>query len=308
MLERAVIFMKTIRQLFNIIKESLESLWRNRAMSLTSTISIAAMLTLFGVVMLMIVNLNTIMYQTGEKLDKVVFFLKDDAPVADVNGFIKELSENDKVKRVTYVTKDEALEDFKKGLGDDATLLENIPGGNPLPDSITVEMNELSYGKEIEDKYSNLSFIEDHNYYYDFVTQMMKIQNGVKYVGAAIVLILVFVSVLIIHNTIKIAISNRRNEINIMKYVGATNTYIRGPFLLEGVIFGVLGALLSGALTIKLYEVLYEKLNPQLFNITNVDLVSANIVREDIFIIFLCIGVGIGFFGSLFSTKKFLDV
>ncbi|MGI5949292.1 permease-like cell division protein FtsX [Peptoniphilus sp.] len=300
--------MKTIRQLFNIIKESLESLWRNRAMSLTSTISIAAMLTLFGVVMLMIVNLNTIMYQTGEKLDKVVFFLKDDAPVADVNGFIKELSENDKVKRVTYVTKDEALEDFKKGLGDDATLLENIPGGNPLPDSITVEMNELSYGKEIEDKYSNLSFIEDHNYYYDFVTQMMKIQNGVKYVGAAIVLILVFVSVLIIHNTIKIAISNRRNEINIMKYVGATNTYIRGPFLLEGVIFGVLGALLSGALTIKLYEVLYEKLNPQLFNITNVDLVSANIVREDIFIIFLCIGVGIGFFGSLFSTKKFLDV
>lgn len=300
--------MKTIRQLFNIIKESLESLWRNRTMSLTSTISIAAMLTLFGVVMLMIVNLNTIMYQTGEKLDKVVFFLKDDAPVADVNGFIEELSKNDKVKRVTYVTKDEALEDFKKGLGDDATLLENIPGGNPLPDSITVEMNELSYGKEIEDKYSKLSFIEDHNYYYDFVTQMMKIQNGVKYVGAGIVLILVFVSILIIHNTIKIAISNRRNEINIMKYVGATNTYIRGPFLLEGVIFGVLGAIISGFLTLKLYEVLYDKLNPQLFNITNVDLVSANIVREDIFIIFLCIGVGIGFFGSLFSTKKFLDV
>lgn len=277
-------------------------------MSLTSTISIAAMLTLFGVVMLMIVNLNTIVYQTGEKLDKVVFFLKDDAPAADVNGFIKELSDNDKVKRVTYVTKDEALEDFKKDLGDDASLLENIPGGNPLPDSLTVEMNELSYGKEIEDKYAQLPFIEDHNYYYDFVTQMMKIQNGVKYVGAAVVLILVLVSVLIIHNTIKIAVSNRRNEINIMKYVGATDTYIRGPFLLEGVIFGVAGAILSGFLTLKLYDFIYDRLNPQLFNITNVDLVSINIVREDIFIIFLCIGVGIGFLGSLFSTKKFLNV
>ncbi len=277
-------------------------------MSFTSTISIAAMLTLFGVVMLMIINLNTIVYQTGEKLDKVVFFLKDDAPAADVNGFIQELGKNDKVKRVTYVTKDEALEDFKKDLGEDATLLENIPGGNPLPDSLTVEMNELSYGKEIEDKYSQLPFIEDHNYYYDFVTQMMKIQNGVKYVGAAVVFILVLVSVLIIHNTIKIAVSNRRNEINIMKYIGATDTYIRGPFLLEGIIFGVVGAILSGFLTLKLYELIYDRLNPQLFNITNVDLVSLNIVREDIFLIFLCIGVGIGFFGSLFSTKKFLNV
>lgn len=300
--------MKIIRQLFNTVKESLSSLWRNRTMSFTSTISIAAMLTLFGVVMLMIINLNTIVYQTGEKLDKVVFFLKDDAPAADVNGFIQELGKNDKVKRVTYVTKDEALEDFKKDLGEDATLLENIPGGNPLPDSLTVEMNELSYGKEIEDKYSQLPFIEDHNYYYDFVTQMMKIQNGVKYVGAAVVFILVLVSVLIIHNTIKIAVSNRRNEINIMKYIGATDTYIRGPFLLEGIIFGVVGAILSGFLTLKLYELIYDRLNPQLFNITNVDLVSLNIVREDIFLIFLCIGVGIGFFGSLFSTKKFLNV
>ncbi|MET3617242.1 cell division transport system permease protein [Peptoniphilus olsenii] len=300
--------MKIIRQLFNIFKEACAGLWRNRTMSLTSTISIAAMLTLFGVVMLMIVNLNTIVYQTGEKLDKVVFFLKDDAPAADVNGFIEELSQNEKVKRVSYVSRDEALEDFKKGLGEDATLLENIPGGNPLPDSITVEMNELSYGKEIEDKYSKLSFIEDHNYYYDFVTQMMKIQNGVKYVGAGVVLILVLVSILIIHNTIKIAVSNRKNEINIMKYVGATNSYIRGPFLLEGVIFGIVGALLAGFLTLKLYDVLYERLNPQLFNITNVDLISINIIREDIFIIFLCIGVGIGFFGSLFSTKKFLNV
>lgn len=300
--------MKIIRQFFNVVKESFSGLWRNKTMSFTSIISIAAMLTLFGVVMLMIVNLNGLAYQTGEKLDKVVFFLKDEASPSDVNDFIDELHSNNKVKKVSYVSRDEALKEFKESFGDNSKILENIPGGNPLPASVTVEMKKLSYGKEIEDKYKDLPIVEDHNYYYDFVTQMIKVQNGVKYVGAGIVLILVLVSVLIIHNTIKIAISNRRKEINIMKYVGATNTYIRGPFLINGIIFGVVGALIAGFITMKLYEILYDRLNPQLYDITHVDLVSALAIRTDLFIIFLCIGVGIGFFGSLFSTKKFLDV
>ena len=300
--------MKIIRQFFNVVKESFSGLWRNKTMSFTSIISIAAMLTLFGVVMLMIVNLNGFAYQTGEKLDKVVFFLKDEASPSDVNDFIDELHSNNKVKKVSYVSRDEALKEFKESFGDNSKILENIPGGNPLPASVTVEMKKLSYGKEIEDKYKDLPIVEDHNYYYDFVTQMIKVQNGVKYVGAGIVLILVLVSVLIIHNTIKIAISNRRKEINIMKYVGATNTYIRGPFLINGIIFGVVGALIAGFITMKLYEILYDRLNPQLYDITHVDLVSALAIRTDLFIIFLCIGVGIGFFGSLFSTKKFLDV
>lgn len=300
--------MKIIRQFFNVVKESFSGLWRNKTMSFTSIISIAAMLTLFGVVMLMIVNLNGLAYQTGEKLDKVVFFLKDEASPSDVNDFIDELHSNNKVKKVSYVSRDEALKEFKESFGDNSKILENIPGGNPLPASVTVEMKKLSYGKEIEDKYKDLPIVEDHNYYYDFVTQMIKVQNGVKYVGAGIVFILVLVSVLIIHNTIKIAISNRRKEINIMKYVGATNTYIRGPFLINGIIFGVVGALIAGFITMKLYEILCDRLNPQLYDITHVDLVSALAIRTDLFIIFLCIGVGIGFFGSLFSTKKFLDV
>ena len=300
--------MKIIRQFFNVVKESFSGLWRNKTMSFTSIISIAAMLTLFGVVMLMIVNLNGFAYQTGEKLDKVVFFLKDEASPSDVNDFIDELHNNNKVKKVSYVSRDEALKEFKESFGDNSKILENIPGGNTLPASVTVEMKKLSYGKEIEDKYKDLPIVEDHNYYYDFVTQMIKVQNGVKYVGAGIVLILVLVSVLIIHNTIKIAISNRRKEINIMKYVGATNTYIRGPFLINGIIFGVVGALIAGFITMKLYEILFDRLNPQLYDITHVDLVSALAIRADLFIIFLCIGVGIGFFGSLFSTKKFLDV
>ena len=111
--------MKIIRQFFNVVKESFSGLWRNKTMSFTSIISIAAMLTLFGVVMLMIVNLNGFAYQTGEKLDKVVFFLKDEASPSDVNDFIDELHNNNKVKKVSYVSRDEALKEFKTfDLGD----------------------------------------------------------------------------------------------------------------------------------------------------------------------------------------------
>lgn len=92
--------MKVIRQLSNLVREAFSSLWRNKTMSFTSVISITAMLTLFGVVMLMVLNLNGMVFQTGEKLDKVVFFLKDDAKPKDVNAFIDELDENKKVKKL----------------------------------------------------------------------------------------------------------------------------------------------------------------------------------------------------------------
>lgn len=300
--------MRLVRRSINICKEALKSLWRNKTMAFTSTISIASMLTLFGIVLLLVLNLNAIVYQTGEKLDKLVFYLNDDAPVSDVNNFINELSKDERVKKLEYVSREQALEEFKKGFGKDVAVLENMPGGNPLPASIIVEMKELSEGLNVKNKFKDLSIVEDVEYQYDFISKMMKFEKGVKYVGIAIVAILFLVSILIMHNTIKIAISNRENEISIMRYIGATNSYIRGPFLIEGVLFGIFGAIIAGLLTLNFYSYLFERINPELFRITNTDLVSVGLVKMDLLIIYLCIGIGIGYIGSLFSTKRFLDV
>ena len=300
--------MRLVRRSINICKEALKSLWRNKTMAFTSTISIASMLTLFGIVLLLVLNLNAIVYQTGEKLDKLVFYLNDDAPVSDVNNFINELSKDERVKKLEYVSREQALEEFKKGFGKDVAVLENMPGGNPLPASIIVEMKELSEGLNVKNKFKDLSIVEDVEYQYDFISKMMKFEKGVKYVGIAIVAILFLVSILIMHNTIKIAISNRENEISIMRYIGATNSYIRGPFLIEGILFGIFGAIIAGLLTLNFYSYLFERINPELFRITNTDLVSVGLVKMDLLIIYLCIGIGIGYIGSLFSTKRFLDV
>lgn len=307
-LKKAGITVRLVRRSINICKEALKSLWRNKTMAFTSTISIASMLTLFGIVLLLVLNLNAIVYQTGEKLDKLVFYLNDDAPVSDVNNFINELSKDERVKKLEYVSREQALEEFKKGFGKDVAVLENMPGGNPLPASIIVEMKELSEGLNVKNKFKDLSIVEDVEYQYDFISKMMKFEKGVKYVGIAIVAILFLVSILIMHNTIKIAISNRENEISIMRYIGATNSYIRGPFLIEGVLFGIFGAIIAGLLTLNFYSYLFERINPELFRITNTDLVSAGLVKMDLLIIYLCIGIGIGYIGSLFSTKRFLDV
>lgn len=300
--------MRLVRQLINVCKEAFKSLWRNKTMAFTSTISIAAMLTLLGVVLLLVLNLNAMVYQTGEKLDKLVFYLKDDAPAVDVNNFIKELTEDARVKKIDYISREDALEEFKEGFGEDVSVFEDMPGGNPLPASITVEMKELSQGLDVKNKYKDLPIVEDVEYQYDFIRKMMRFENGLKYVGIAIVAILFLVSVLIMHNTIKIAIANRENEISIMRYIGATNSYIRGPFLIEGILFGVFGALIATFLTVNFYSYLFERINMELFKITNIDLVSVELVKNDLFIVYLCIGIGIGYLGSLFSTKRFLNV
>lgn len=300
--------MRLVRQLINVCKEAFKSLWRNKTMAFTSTISIAAMLTLLGVVLLLVLNLNAMVYQTGEKLDKLVFYLKDDAPAVDVNNFIKELTEDARVKKIDYISREDALEEFKEGFGEDVSVFEDMPGGNPLPASITVEMKELSQGLDVKNKYKDLPIVEDVEYQYDFISKMMRFENGLKYVGIAIVAILFLVSVLIMHNTIKIAIANRENEISIMRYIGATNSYIRGPFLIEGILFGVFGALIATFLTVNFYSYLFERINMELFKITNIALVGVELVKNDLFIVYLCIGIGIGYLGSLFSTKRFLNV
>ena len=190
--------MRLVRQLINVCKEAFKSLWRNKTMAFTSTISIAAMLTLLGVVLLLVLNLNAMVYQTGEKLDKLVFYLKDDAPAVDVNNFIKELTEDARVKKIDYISREDALEEFKEGFGEDVSVFEDMPGGNPLPASITVEMKELSQGLDVKNKYKDLPIIEDVEYQYDFISKMMRFENGLKYVGIAIVAILFLVSVLIL--------------------------------------------------------------------------------------------------------------
>ncbi|RVU55126.1 permease-like cell division protein FtsX [Anaerosphaera multitolerans] len=299
--------MRIIRQAVNILKESFKGLRRNMTMALASTVSVAAMLTLFGFVFLLILNINSAVYHLGGELDKVVVYLKDDLSTEGINELIDDIGKDERVKQIQYTSKEKALEDFKEGFGEKAYILESLPE-NTLPASLVVTLKDLSYAGEIAQEVKSNQGVERVDYHYELVQKMMVFEKGVKYIGYAIVLILLLVSVLIIHNTIKIAVSNRQREINIMKYVGATNSYIRGPFLIEGIIFGLFGAVLAFFIVYYGYIFLYDKISIQIQNLFGMGISTPDEIRNNLSVIFLCIGSGIGYLGSLVSTERFLDV
>lgn len=298
--------MRLFRRFLNVLKEGVKGLWRNKAMGIASTVSIAAMLILFGMVFLSVLNVNSIVYQTTGKIDKVIFYLDEDIKEARINELIEKISKHENVKSISYVSKEDAKEQYRESLGSKGYVLDSLKS-NKFPRSLVVVMNSLEESKNIIDDIKDEDGIESYNFHGDFINKMLSVERGLKILGLGIVAVLVFVSVVIINNTIKIAVANRKREISIMKYLGATNPYIRGPFLIEGILFGVLGALISYFVLLKGYSIVYEKFMVELMNM-DLYILNPKFIGMDILIIFLAIGGAVGYLGSLFSTKKFLDV
>lgn len=298
--------MKIIRQIINVIKEAFLGIFRNSGMSLISIVSIGSMLTLFGFVFILVLGINSTVYRLGDELDKVVVYLEDNVSADQVNDLIDVLANDKRVKEVNYTSKQEALEIFKESFGENSDILNSVEE-DTLPASLDISLKDLSYSKEIAGMLEGREEIEKIDYHYDLINKMINIEKGVKYIGYAIVFVLFLVSVVIIHNTVKIGVSNRQREINIMKYVGASDLYIRSPFLIEGIIFGILGALIAFAIVYNVYCYYYGRVDGFIQNY-GINLLDPKSIYQNVSVIFLCIGIGVGYLGSLLSTGRFLDV
>lgn len=298
--------MKIIRQIINVIKEAFLGIFRNSGMSLISIVSIGSMLTLFGFVFILVLGINSTVYRLGDELDKVVVYLEDNVSADQVNDLIDVLANDKRVKEVNYTSKQEALEIFKESFGENSDILNSVEE-DTLPASLDISLKDLSYSKEIAGMLEEREEIEKIDYHYDLINKMINIERGVKYIGYAIVFVLFLVSVVIIHNTVKIGVSNRQREINIMKYVGASDLYIRSPFLIEGIIFGILGALIAFAIVYNVYCYYYGRVDGFIQNY-GINLLDPKSIYQNVSVIFLCIGIGVGYLGSLLSTGRFLDV
>ena len=298
--------MKIIRQIINVIKEAFLGIFRNSGMSLISIVSIGSMLTLFGFVFILVLGINSTVYRLGDELDKVVVYLEDNVSADQVNDLIDVLANDKRVKEVNYTSKQEALEIFKESFGENSDILDSVEE-DTLPASLDISLKDLSYSKEIAGMLEGREEIEKIDYHYDLINKMINIEKGVKYIGYAIVFVLFLVSVVIIHNTVKIGVSNRQREINIMKYVGASDLYIRSPFLIEGIIFGILGSLIAFAIVYNVYCYYYGRVDGFIQNY-GINLLDPKSIYQNVSVIFLCIGIGVGYLGSLLSTGRFLDV
>ncbi|MDQ0508106.1 cell division transport system permease protein [Peptoniphilus ivorii] len=301
--------MRFIRQLLNNVKEAFQSIFRNKGMSLLSVISITAVLVLFGVVALLILNMTGLVNETEKKVDKVVVYLNTNATEEDVQNIVAQAESTGYVRDIEYVSKEEAWKKFSKNmeLENDSYFLDGMEE-NPLPASLTLRISDIKEAKAVSASLQDMPGVYQVDYLNELIGKIVQMNDWVRVVGFVIVGILLVVAIVLIHNTVKSTLSIRSHEIQIMKYIGASNGYIRRPLLLEGLIFGVIAGAIALAVVYFGYDALYGLFNDKLNVLLGMRLIPPKLMIRDMGIIFACIGVGIGLLGSSISLKRYLDV
>ena len=275
-------------------------------MSLASIFSILAMLLILGMFFVITVNINLFTEVVKQDYDQIEVFLLDDTGKAQAEQLMTQIRTHEGVTDVQYRSKAEALKILKERWGESGYLLDSL-GKNPLPASILISVESLDNAGEVAAYAGTLDGIEDVQYYQETVEKLTKITNFLQ-IGALIIMaFLVVVSVVVVSNTVKLTVFARAKEIRIMKYVGATNWFIRGPFLAEGIIIGMLAALISTGLIALIYKELIAAIGAQVLAIVSMPLISTQYMTGNMLIIFLALGMSIGACGSIVSMRKFLD-
>lgn len=228
-----------------LIKEGGRNVYANRLMSLASIGVLMACLMLIGAAFLLSENVNS-MIGYAESQNEVIIFLEDDATSIQADRIQAELKQMENVQDVTFVSKEEALEEQKEVWGAASALLDEIDDEeNFLPDSFRIKLKDLSILKQTTNAITDINGVDEVVAPVEVAGILTQLQTSVSLIGSMIIAILAVVSVMIIANTTKITVFNRRKEINIMKLCGATNTFIILPFIIEGILIGLIAAALA---------------------------------------------------------------
>ncbi len=288
------------------IKQALQQIWRNKGMSLASVFAITAMMLILGLFFVITVNVNLFTEMVKADYDEIEIFLEDSTGVEDAQSMMNQIETFDGVEKVEYRTKEDALNIMKKRWGESSYLLDSL-GENPLPNSILITVSSLESAGKVTQQVSGFEGIEDIKYYRETVEKLTKVTDFLQIAALVIMAFLIVVSVVVVANTIKLTVFARAREISIMKYVGATNWFIRGPFLVEGIIIGIFASLVSAGITYLLYSKIVGAFSAQVLTILSTPLVPAGYLSVNLVCIFLAMGVSIGACGSIISMRRFLD-
>ena len=287
-------------------REGAKQLFRNKGMSLASIFSIVAMMLILGVFFSFIVNLDVAMEAAKQDYDTVQVFLLETTDKEAAARMVKDLNDMDEVIKARYISKEEALIAWKVQWGESGCLLESLEE-NPLPNAIEIDVATLEGADAVVQKVKTFSGIEDILYYKDTVEKLISITKSVKIATLVMMIFLIAVSVVVVTNTIKLTVNSRGKEIEIMKYVGATNWFIRGPFLLEGIFIGLISALIAFGIVSLIYSKAIGLVGSELLLIVGIPMVPVKYLAFNLAIIFIALGISVGASGSIISMRKYLD-
>lgn len=297
-----------IRTLKYIVKEGAVNSYRNKLMSMASVFIVVATLAIFGFFLLIAFNLELNINMIKEQPQLVVFCHTelDDTQVQMVEDSIKN---NDKVAQYEKVTKQQALKKMEENLGKDAAEFEGYDE-NIFPVSFIIKLKDNAHSKEVVRALEVTSGIEKVSYSQDTIELISKVSYWIKLISSLMTIILLVISVFIIANTIKLTVFARRKEINIMKYIGATDWFIRWPFVVEGVIIGIVGAVLAFMLSAYGYNAIEGKFTQDLLSLDTdlLKMIKLKDVWFQLVTTYLTVGIVVGAAGSFISIRKHLRV
>ncbi len=292
-----------MRSFWYLLKEGFAGLRKNKTMSIASVAVLISCLLLTGVALALSLNISTTM-DSIEGNNQITVFLTDGLPQISAIQVGEKIRANENVADCSFIARDDALADVMESLGDDGSILDGLDGeDNFLPDSYKISLADLSKYDETISEIQAIDGVDHITDYSNIANKLNNLDRLFKYASLAIVVVLGLVSLFIISNTVRVTIFSRRVEINIMKSVGATNMFVRIPFIVEGVLIG----LISGAVSVSILLFAYAKITEIVYNIVpfltvfNIDPYKWYIVAA-----YLIIGALFGMLGGVFSLGKYL--
>ena len=293
-----------------LIGEGFRNFFKNKKSTAASIIIMCATMFIFGIFFLIGENVNYIMEQVQSEQAMQVFIELDATPDEEAK-LEQEIKNTQYVNTIRYISKEEALNDVKSWSSDIDTFLGDytVDNYNPFKASYVITLTDLTKNDEVQkqiETYENVAKVEAGN---QTVNTLVNIAKGIRMATGVILVLLVLISIFIIANTIKLTVHARRKEISIMKYVGATNGFIRWPFMVEGIMIGIVSALISVLILGGVYNFVVGKLvGSSMINLIGLNLLTFSDMFSMLFVIYIVIGIGIGAIGSAISMKKYLEV
>ena len=316
-----------------LIGEGFNNIFKNKKSTITSIITMVCMMFLFGLFFAIGVNVNYMLEQVQMKQGMNVF-IWDETTEEQKSQLETEIKALEGVNTVVFKNKQEALEDMKSLFKNKKELMAGFEGENNIfPASFVVTLTDLNKLEEIQTEIERIgakiattgraeevdlqieettardTIIKNITSSDNTIKTLITIVNGIRMAIGVIFIVLLFVSVMIISNTIRLTVHARRKEISIMKYVGATNSFIRWPFVVEGIIIGIIAAIITLLIIGLLYDVVIQNIEAsKVLQKMGITLLSFSEIAKIISIVYATLGIGIGILGSAMSMKKYLEV
>lgn len=275
-------------------------------MSSASIFSITAMLLVVGLFFSIMVNVNLMARNAEDQFDTISVYLKETVTAEQGVELAEQIKMIENVSDAKYLSKEDAMAIMKERWGENGYLLDGVVS-NPLPASVEVTAVDLEDEDKIVQELNKFEAVDEVRFYRDAIQKVMTISGYIQKGALAIIVILLIVSLIVVANTVKLTVHAREEEIHIMKYVGATNWFVRGPFFVEGILIGLISSILAVVIVGFAYYKFTEMFTPRFLILFNSGMVPFDFIIENLIIIFVALGVCIGALGSILSMRRFLD-